>query len=135
MAILSSLSKYQHTGLLILRVGIGIMMITHGYPKLAGGPEIWGQIGGAMPVKALSSIPVFWGFMAAFAEGVGGLLLVLGFLFRPACILLLITMGVAAQMHLSKGDGLSGAGHAIDLAIVFLALFITGPGKYSIDKR
>lgn len=135
MAILSGLSKYQSTGLLILRVGIGIMIITHGYPKLMGGPELWAKVGSAFPIKGLNSVPVFWGFMAAFAEGICGLLFVLGALFRPACLLLLITMGVAVHKHFTGGDGLQGAGHALELGIVFLSMFIIGPGRFSIDKR
>ncbi|HAE66424.1 MAG TPA: DoxX family protein, partial [Sphingobacterium sp.] len=34
MAIWNSLGKYRDTGLLILRVGLGVMMIMHGLPKL-----------------------------------------------------------------------------------------------------
>ena len=134
MAILSSLSRYQSTGLLILRLGIGAMMIVHGYPKLVGGTAMWTKIGSAVGPFGLHDFPAFWGFMAAFAEGVGGLLFLLGFLFRPACFLLLVTMAVASAKHLSGGDGLGGASHAIELAVLFLAMFIIGPGKYSIDK-
>ena len=134
MAILGRLSKYNHTALLLLRLGIGAMMICHGYPKLAGGPEKWAKLGGAMSAFGLHDIPSFWGFMAAFAEAVGGLLFLLGFFFRPATLLLLITMIVAAAKHISGGDGIMGASHAIELAILFLAMFIIGPGRYSIDK-
>jgi len=111
------------------------MMIIHGYPKMMGGPDLWAKIGSAMPIKGAPGLAVFWGFMAAFAEAVGGLLFILGFLFRPACFLLLVTMGVAAHKHFTDGDGLQGAGHALELAVVFLAMFIIGPGKYSVDKR
>jgi putative oxidoreductase len=134
MAILSNLSKYQSTGLLILRLGIGAMMIVHGYPKLVGGTTMWAKIGGAVAPFGLHDFPTFWGFMAAFAEGVGGLLFLLGFLFRPACLLMLITMVVAAASHFRAGDGLTGAGHALELGVIFLAMFIIGPGRYSIDK-
>lgn len=37
--ILRSLDKYRDVGLLILRVGIGLMFMIHGFPKLFGGPE------------------------------------------------------------------------------------------------
>jgi len=36
-------------------------------------------------------------------------------------------------MHLQKGDPFSGYSHALELAIVFLSLFFTGPGRYSVD--
>ena len=35
-------------GLLIIRVGIGIVFVTFGYGKLTGGVETWTQLGGAM---------------------------------------------------------------------------------------
>jgi putative oxidoreductase len=134
MAFLSRLSRYHHTGLLLLRIGIGVMMIFHGYPKLKGGPGAWGKIGGSLADFGIHDFPAFWGFMAAFAEGVGGLLFLIGFFFRPASLLLLITMVVAAGHHLNAGDGIGGASHAIELGVLFLAMFIIGPGKYSIDK-
>lgn len=135
MALFSSLSKYHHTGLLILRLGIGAMMIWHGYPKLLGGHATWKGLGASMSAFGMHDFPAFWGFMAAFAEAVGGLLFLLGFLFRPAVLLLMVTMGVAAMHHFNAGDGLKGASHAIELGVLFLAMFIIGPGKYSIDKH
>lgn len=135
MAFLGRLSKYSSFGLLIIRAGLGIMMILHGYPKLMGGPEKWAKLGKAMGDLGIDFAPEFWGFMAAFAEGVGGLLLLLGFLFRPATALLIITMVVAAFKHLNGGDSVLDSSHAIELAVVFLGLFFIGPGKYSIDKK
>jgi len=135
MAILDSLGKYRNTGLLILRIGLGIMFMVHGFPKLAGGPTGWEGLGGSMKVVGIDFLPVVWGFMAAAAEGVGGLLLILGLFFRPVNILLVFTMIIAALVHFGKGDGLSGASHAIELGIVFFSLIFIGPGKYSIDKK
>lgn len=134
MAILSKFGNYKNAALFITRVGLGIMMIMHGYPKLMGGPDKWERIGSAMGKLGVDFSPVFWGFMASFAEGVGGLLLVLGWFFRPAAFLLVVTMAVAAMKHLDAGDGIMGASHAIELGIVFIGLFLLGPGKYSIDK-
>lgn len=134
MAIFSKLGKYNNFALLILRVGLGFMMVMHGYPKLFGGPEMWGKLGGAMSNLGITYAPEFWGFMAAFSESVGGALLVLGFIFRPAALLLFFTMLVASMKHLYAGDGLMGSSHSIELGIVFFAMFILGPGKYSIDK-
>src|SRR6476620_9162153 len=99
MAIFSSLSRYQSSGLLILRLGIGAMMIVHGYPKLFGGTAMWTKLGASVRPFGLHDFPAFWGFMAAFAETIGGLLFLVGFLFRPACLLLLITMSVASAQH------------------------------------
>jgi len=135
MAIFDSLSKYRNTGLLILRIGLGIMFIIHGFPKIAGGPDGWAGIGGSMKVVGINFLPTFWGFMAAATETFGGFLLIVGLFFRPACILLVITMIIASLVHFGKGDGLQGASHAVELAIVFFSLIFIGPGKYSADKK
>lgn len=135
MAILDSLGKYRNTGLLILRVGLGVTMIMHGFPKLAGGPAGWEGLGGSMKVIGVNFLPVFWGLMAALAETIGGLFLILGIFFRPSNILLVFTMAVAALVHFGKGEGLDGASHAIELGIVFLSLIFIGPGRYSVDKK
>jgi putative oxidoreductase len=133
--ILTSLGKYRDVGLLILRIGIGGMYLYHGFPKISGGPEKWEKLGMAMKYVGIEFAPVFWGFMAAFSEFFGGICIMLGLFFRPAGILLTITMVIAASMHLGRGDGLKVASHAIENGIVFLSLIFIGPGKYSIDKK
>lgn len=135
MAILDNLGKYRNTGLLLLRVGIGLMFIIHGFPKLAGGPNGWTSLGGSMKVIGVDFLPVFWGFMAAVTETFGGFLLIVGLFYRPALILLVFTMVIATMVHLSKGDGLKGASQAIEMGILFFSLIFIGPGKYSVDKK
>ncbi|MEJ7693380.1 DoxX family protein [Daejeonella sp.] len=135
MALLASLGKYRNTGLLIIRIGIGIMFMLHGYPKLLGGPEMWTNIGGAMKYIGITFIPVAWGLAAAATETFGGFLILIGLAFRPVCVLLAFTMAIAATMHLSTGDGLTTASHAIEVGFVFLGLAFIGSGKYSIDKK
>lgn len=135
MAIFDSLGKYRNTGLLILRVGLGVMMMTHGLPKIMDGPAGWEGLGGSMKVVGINFLPSVWGFLAAISEGLGGFLLILGLFFRPVNMMLVFTMIIAALVHFAKGDGLSGASHAIELGIVFLALIFIGPGKYSVDGK
>lgn len=135
MAILDNLGKYRNTGLLLLRIGLGVMFIIHGFPKLSGGPNGWTGLGGSVKVIGIDFLPIFWGFMAAATETFGGFLLIVGLFFRPALILLIFTMIIAALVHFGKGDGLAGASHAIELGIVFFALIFIGPGKYSVDKK
>jgi putative oxidoreductase len=133
--VLTWLSKYRDFGLLLLRLGIGGMMIMHGWPKLTGGVETWTKLGGAMSHLGITFLPAFWGFMAAASESVGGALLILGFLFRPATGLLFFTMLVAAFMkyRVSGGAFLEWAWPA-ELGIVFLSLFFIGAGRFSLDK-
>lgn len=128
-------NKYRDVGLLILRVGIGAMFVSHGLPKMVGGPEMWKKVGSAMTYVGIDFVPVAWGFMAAFAETAGGVCLVLGIFFRLACLLLLATMAVAATMHLGKGEGLKAASHAIEAGILFFSLLFIGPGKYGMGRK
>ena len=129
------LDKYRDAGLLILRIGIGIMFVFHGYPKLIAGPETWAMIGGSMKVLGIGFAQTAWGFMAALSECAGGILLILGFFARPACFFLLSTMIVATMMHIGKGDSFLKYSHAMESAILFLSLILIGPGKYSLDDQ
>jgi len=126
--------KHADLGLLIFRLGVGAMfMFVHGGPKLLGGPERWAAVGGAMKWLGVGFAPEFWGFMAALSEFLGGLLLALGLFYRAASLFLLLTMIVAANMHLGRGDNLTRASHAIENSFIFLAMIFIGPGKYSLD--
>lgn len=133
---LTFLSKFKDFGILLTRIGIGFMFFYgHGYAKMFGGPERWAKVGGAMKHVGLDFAPAAWGFMAAFSEFFGGILFLLGLFFRPATALLLITMIVAANMHIATGDGLRGASHAIENALFLITMLVIGPGKYSIDAK
>ncbi|BCR06950.1 quinol oxidase [Desulfuromonas versatilis] len=129
-----SLGKYRDFGLLLLRVGVGAMFLLHGGPKLLGGPERWEKLGAAMNYLGVYKFPVVWGALAGASEFFGGLCLILGLFFRPACLVLAFTMAVAANMHLGRGDGLQGASHAIEVGILFLSLVFIGPGRHSVDR-
>jgi len=132
--VLTSLTKYRESGLLFLRIGLGtVFFFAHGWPLLAAGVGKWRELGHEMHHVHIHFAPVFWGFMAAFSESIGAVLFALGLLFRPACILLAITMAVASIADL-KTASLNGSSHAIELCIFFFAMIFIGPGKYSIDK-
>ncbi len=130
----SVLGRYRDFGLLVLRLGVGVMFLFHGWPKLMGGPVKWEALGTAMGYLGVYVIPVFWGLMAALSEFFGGVCLILGVVFRPACLLLLGTMAVAATMHLQRGDGLQVASHAIELGFVFFGLLFVGPGRLGFGR-
>lgn len=127
-------NEYRDEGLLLLRLGLGVMFLLHGWPLLAGGPEKWAGLGGAMAALGIRGLPTLWGLAAALIEFCGGLCLILGAFFRPAVLLLAVTMAVAANHHLARGDGLAGASHALELCIVFLGLSLTGPGRYGLRR-
>lgn len=127
------LDKYRNLGLLFLRVAVGLYMaFGHGLGKITAGAGKWAELGGAMSLLGISFLPTFWGFMAAFAEFVCALLVVVGFLTRPALLFLVINMTVAANMHIQTGNG--SPEMALLYGIVFLSLVFVGPGKYSVDE-
>lgn len=113
------------------------MALFHGLGKLQGGPETWRGLGGQMGNLGITFFPVFWGFMAMFAEFFASLLLALGVLFRPAAAILAFTMVVAMVRHLSlpageSGAGWKGASHALEFFAVYVALLLAGPGRYRL---
>jgi len=119
--------------LLVGRVGIGIMFMLHGWPKLAGGAERWESLGRSMATLGIDFWAPFWGFMAAFAEFFGGLFLALGAATPLFSFLLLFTMFVASTKQLFGGSGIMGASHAIEAGVIFLFFLLHGPGKLSVD--
>jgi putative oxidoreductase len=130
----TSLDKFRDFGLLLLRVLFGLYLaFGHGLGKITGGPEQWASLGGTMEIFGLGFAPTFWGFMAAIAEFVCALLVAAGFLTRPAALLVVINMSVAATAHITGViDG--GPEMALLYGIAFLSLIFVGPGKYSVDE-
>ncbi len=122
-------------GLLFVRIGLGVVFIFHGYPKLFGGPEKWSDVGGAMSNFGIDSFHTVFGFMAGFAEFFGGIFLIFGLLTVPALILLISTMIVALITQIARESGFPGIAHPLSVGLVFIALFITGPGRFSFDHQ
>ncbi len=122
-------------GFLVIRIGLGGMMMYYGLPKILGGPEMWAEVGAAMGNLGVTFAPKFWGLSAGLSETLGGLLVALGLFFRPATLIMIFTMFMAALTMFKSGQGLFGASHAIDLGIVLLGLMIAGPGWFSLDKK
>ncbi len=129
-------AKGQDLGLLVLRMGLGVMFtVQHGWPKVQGGPKAWAKLGRAMKHVGIDDYHEVFGAMAAWSEFAGGLLLMLGLFVRPSALLLTCTMVVAAAMHLGSGDGLGGASHAIEVGVACLGLTLMGAGRFSLDAR
>src|SRR5690606_7683213 len=126
----------QNVGILLLRVGLGIMfVVVHGLPKLLGGPERWKAVGSAMSNLGIHFAPAAWGFAAAMAEFGGGILLILGLFTRFASASMAFVMLVATTQYLAKGEPLLRASHPIEVGVAVVALAIMGAGAYSRDRR
>jgi putative oxidoreductase len=128
------MSDRREIGWLVLRAGLGTMMIWHGWPKLIDGPERWSRLGGAMRHFGIDFAPEMWGLAAALAECAGGALVAAGLFTRPAAAALVFTLFVAATKHYRE-DGFGEATHAIETGLGFLAILIGGSGRLSLDAR
>ena len=120
-------------GLTVLRVGIGILFIGHGFPKLIGGASKWLWLGQQMGNLGITFAPLFWGFCAAFSECVGGICLVPGLGTRVASCFMAFTMFVAVIHHIAKGDSYGYISFPLSQMIIFIALVIAGGGRFSLD--
>jgi len=132
-----SLGKYRDFGILILRVGLGIMLLAaHGAPKLFAGPERWAAVGRSMENLGIDFAPAFWGLMAGSSEFFGGALLVVGLFVRPVSLLLIFVVFVAAvSIYSGSGDFFGGHAQPVEMGITLLGLFVLGAGRYSIDQK
>lgn len=133
---LKSLGRYAYAAPLILRFGLGFNQVfAHGLPKLME-PDRWENTGRAMASLGITFAPTFWGFMAGFSETVCGVLLLLGLFTRPASLVLLWVMFVAAAQNVATAGSLGGGrAHPVDAGIGILALLILGAGSMSLDRR
>jgi putative oxidoreductase len=125
-------------GILVLRLGVGIMFMAHGLQKafgLFGGPG----------VKAFSEMlsnlgfapALFWAYLASYSELLGGLFLIIGLQTRGAAAILLILIVTAAiKVHIKNGFFLSGGGfeYTFVIAVACIALILCGSGKFVIFR-
>ena len=128
---------------LILRLAAGAIFIPHGWPKVMGegGPAAF-----AADMAAAYNIPTFLGYLAAYSELAGSILLILGLFTRLDALLLAGTMFVAAfivqlpdALYEVPPDAIKAfvvmKGIELPLALlaICLSLVLTGPGRVSLD--
>lgn len=125
-------------GLLLLRVFIGVCFVIHACGKL--GLVGTGNMAGFAAWLADLGVPfaTLQAWVAMSSELVGGSLLALGLLTRPAALLLVATMIVAGKVgHRGAGYLITndppGAEYTINLAVVCMVIALFGPGGYSLD--
>ena len=125
--------RRREFGIFMMRVGLGIMFILHGYPKLLGGPPAWERLGSTMTLVGIDFFPIAWGLLAGLAETLGGAMLIFGLFTHLACFALTFSMTIATAFHLNKGDSFADFSHPMELGTVTLAMILIGAGRYSID--
>jgi putative oxidoreductase len=129
--------KKPETGLLLLRIGAGGTMIFHGLPKYFGGASVLTSVGKAVTVYGFDQkYALAWGFAAASVEVFGGLLIILGVLFRSsafalACVLLTALLSLHPAVNLNAFPNYS---HAFTMLCIFVSLFLIGPGDYTLGS-
>ena len=133
LLILMRLGNSHDIGILILRVFSGAtMLMNHGIYKISAGTIKWERLGSALTdLIGFESLKVFFGFMASFAESIGAIFIMVGFLTRFSSSLLFFTMMVASLKHYLEGDF---SELAFIYALICFTLIISGSGKYSVDN-
>jgi putative oxidoreductase len=122
-------NNFNHLALLILRLGFGGFMLTHGIPKISRLFE--------SPVKfadpfGIGETPTL--ILALIGEVIAPIFIIIGYKTKLAAIPSTITMAVAAFVIHAKDD-LGTKEHALLFMFAFIAIFLAGPGKYSVDGR
>ena len=113
--------------LLIMRIFFGILFLTHGYDKLMQHAALTDVFADPLGVGSFIS---FW--MVIFSEVICSFALIFGILQRIALIPMIITMCVAFFV-VHGSDAFAIKELSFLYLIVFVILYITGPGKYSFD--
>ena len=116
--------------LLIVRLSIALLMLTHGFPKLE--KLISGQTTSFANVMGMGSTLSL--VLAVFTEVVCSVLLFFGLWTRLAAFFLACTMSVAA-FYIHAADPFSKQEMALLYLTVYVMLLLVGGGKYSIDAR
>ena len=123
-------------GLLIIRLGLGICFIFHGWHKLKKGPDFWTILGQSAHMPQ----PKIMGFIGTMIEFGGGILLAAGLFTKPAALLLFLQMCVAVFLvHMRMSPPMNsfeqGYSHALEDGFVFLGLLFLDGGKFSVDRK
>lgn len=116
-----------NVAMLLLRFGVGVLMINHGYDKLIHFSAMKADFMNFLGLGNSISLT-----LVVFAEFFCSLFIIIGLFTRLSAVPLIITMAVALFM-VFKGD-VFGKGElpALYLA-VYVVLLLLGPGKISVD--
>lgn len=118
----------MHLWLLLLRVGVGSFMLTHGIPKFNQLMDGNFEFGDPLGVGVHTSF-----ILTVFAEFLCSVLIIVGLGTRVAAVFLSVTMMVAA--FIAHGDDPFGKKElALLYLLIYLTLLVFGSGKFSLDR-
>ena len=113
--------------ILILRLAFAGMLMTHGWGKLSNFEAT------AQGFEAMGGVIAV--YLVVFAEFFCAMGVIVGLLYRLALIPMIINMSVAFFIaHGARLTGEQNGESAFLYLAVFVALILTGPGKYAIDN-
>ena len=122
-------STRYNLGLLLLRVGVSALMLTHGIPKLIN--LVTGNLDFGDPIGLGATTSLI---LTVIGEAICPMLIIIGFKTKWAAIPPAITMLVAAfVVHAS--DPIATKEKALLFLISFLVIALLGAGKYAVDKK
>ncbi|MFA7667008.1 MAG: DoxX family protein [Burkholderiaceae bacterium] len=115
----------------LLRIVAGIAFMVHGWPKIQNPMSLVGM------VESLGFVPgPLWAVLLAATEFIGGILLVLGLLTRPAALATTVVLLVTVYFHwIVQSQGWAGSEKSILWAAMTFLLLMRGGGAFSIDSR
>ena len=112
--------------LLAVRIIFGILLMNHGIQKWSSFQEL-----SAVFPDPLGISPISLG-LAIFGELVCSMAFIVGFLYRLAMIPMIFTM-IVAFFIIHANDVFAVKEMALIYLVVFIIMYIAGPGKFSID--
>lgn len=113
--------------LLATRIIFGVLLMNHGIQKLSNFQELSTAFPDPLGVGSELSLS-----LAIFGELFCSMGFIVGFLYRLAMIPMIFTM-VMAFFVIHANDVFSVKELAFVYLVVFVLMYIAGPGKYSID--
>lgn len=114
--------------LLVLRIFFGGLLLVHGIQKLNNFADLSAVFPDPLGVGSRISL-----MLAIFGEIACSIGFILGALYRLALIPMIFTMGMAFFI-IHGNDAFVAKELAFIYFIVFILMYITGPGKFSIDR-